>query len=70
MQPQVTSASVNLATETAVVWVVPEANAAENWKHFLGEKLANQLTTCGFKSNLRGNSCSKISQCDEMLVLA
>ncbi|KAK1288370.1 hypothetical protein QJS10_CPB19g01412 [Acorus calamus] len=52
-QPQVSSASVNLATETAVVWAVPEVKATENWKQSLGEKLANHLTGCGFKSSLR-----------------
>ncbi|XP_020242330.1 copper-transporting ATPase PAA1, chloroplastic isoform X1 [Asparagus officinalis] len=55
-QPQVSTASVNLATETAVVWAVPEAKATENWKRYLGEKLANHLTTCGFKSNLRDSA--------------
>ncbi|KAK1288371.1 hypothetical protein QJS10_CPB19g01413 [Acorus calamus] len=52
-QHQVSSASVNLATETAVVWAVPEAKATENWQQSLGEKLANHLTGCGFKSSLR-----------------
>ncbi|ONK60702.1 uncharacterized protein A4U43_C08F21670 [Asparagus officinalis] len=56
LQPQVSTASVNLATETAVVWAVPEAKATENWKRYLGEKLANHLTTCGFKSNLRDSA--------------
>lgn len=55
-QPQVSSASVNLATETAVVWAVPEAKAVEKWQHCLGEKLANHLTTCGFKSSLRDSA--------------
>ncbi|KAL4351606.1 hypothetical protein GQ457_06G002560 [Hibiscus cannabinus] len=52
-QPQVASASVDLATETAMVWPVPEAKATPNWQNELGEALAKHLTTCGFKSNLR-----------------
>lgn len=53
-QPQVSSASVNLTTETAVVWPVSEAMASPNWQQQLGETLAKHLTSCGFKSNLRG----------------
>ncbi|GJN15895.1 hypothetical protein PR202_gb02840 [Eleusine coracana subsp. coracana] len=53
-EPLVQSATVNLATEMAVVWAVPEVRDAQDWKLHLGEKLANQLTTCGYKSNLRG----------------
>ncbi|GMJ03454.1 hypothetical protein HRI_004014600 [Hibiscus trionum] len=52
-QPQVSSASVDLATETAIVWPVSEAKATPNWQNELGEALAKHLTTCGFKSNLR-----------------
>uniref|UniRef100_A0A803Q925 HMA domain-containing protein n=1 Tax=Cannabis sativa TaxID=3483 RepID=A0A803Q925_CANSA len=52
-QPQVSSASVNLTTETAIVWPVAEAKVVPNWQHELGEALAKQLTDCGFKSNLR-----------------
>ncbi|KAK1257481.1 hypothetical protein QJS04_geneDACA023103 [Acorus gramineus] len=59
-QPQVSSASVNLATETAVVWAVPEAKATENWQQSLGEKLANHLTGCGFKSSLRDRARENI----------
>ncbi|RLN03637.1 hypothetical protein C2845_PM13G20770 [Panicum miliaceum] len=55
-EPQVRSATVNLATEMAVVWAVPEDRDAQNWKEQLGEKLASQLTTCGYKSNLRDSS--------------
>ncbi|KAJ0975029.1 hypothetical protein J5N97_016994 [Dioscorea zingiberensis] len=55
-QPLVSSASVNLATETAIVWAIPEARFAQNWKQQLGEKLANHLTTCGFKSSLRDSA--------------
>jgi hypothetical protein len=53
-QPQVSSASVNLATETAIVWPVSEAKVVPNWQKELGEALAKHLTSCGFMSNLRG----------------
>lgn len=53
-QPQVASATVYLEKEIAVVWTVPEAKDTENWQQLLGEKLANQLTTCGFKSEFQG----------------
>ncbi|KAL1564651.1 P-type Cu(2+) transporter [Salvia divinorum] len=52
-QPQVSSASVNLTTETAIVWPVSEAMAAPNWKKEVGETLAKHLSSCGFTSNLR-----------------
>ncbi|KAK6282294.1 hypothetical protein POUND7_016119 [Theobroma cacao] len=52
-QPQVSSASVNLTTETAIVWPVSEAMDVPNWQKELGEALARHLTSCGFKSNLR-----------------
>ncbi|XP_012084586.1 copper-transporting ATPase PAA1, chloroplastic isoform X2 [Jatropha curcas] len=52
-QPQVSSASVNLTTEIAVVWPVSEAKVVPNWQKQLGEELAKHLTNCGFKSNLR-----------------
>ncbi|KAL6517640.1 Polyamine N-acetyltransferase 1 [Orobanche minor] len=52
-QPQVSSASVNLTTETAIVWPASEAKVAPNWKKDIGEALAKHLTSCGFKSNLR-----------------
>lgn len=52
------SATVNLATEMAVVWAVPEDRDVQDWKEQLGEKLATQLTTCGYKSNLRGKRCN------------
>nr|CAB3481187.1 unnamed protein product [Digitaria exilis] len=55
-EPQVRSATVNLATEMAVVWAVPEDRDVQDWKEQLGEKLASQLTTCGYKSNLRDSS--------------
>jgi hypothetical protein len=42
----------------AVVWAVPKDSEVQDWKEQLGEKLANQLTTCGYKSNLRGKSCN------------
>ncbi|KAK4476895.1 hypothetical protein RD792_016059 [Penstemon davidsonii] len=53
-QPQVSSASVNLTTETAIVWPMSEAKIAPNWQKEIGEALAKHLTSCGFKSNLRG----------------
>ncbi|KAI8027527.1 hypothetical protein LOK49_LG02G03001 [Camellia lanceoleosa] len=52
-QPQVSSASVNLTTETAIVWLVSEAKVIPNWQKQLGDTLAKHLTSCGFKSNLR-----------------
>ncbi|KAL3814412.1 hypothetical protein ACJIZ3_015680 [Penstemon smallii] len=52
-QPQVSSASVNLTTETAIVWPMSEARIAPNWQKEIGEALAKHLTSCGFKSNLR-----------------
>ncbi|KAJ6700729.1 COPPER-TRANSPORTING ATPASE PAA1 CHLOROPLASTIC [Salix koriyanagi] len=52
-QPQVSSASVNHATETAIVWPVSEAKNVPNWQKQLGEALAKHLTSCGFMSNLR-----------------
>jgi hypothetical protein len=53
-QSQVFSASVNLATETAIVRPVSEAKIVPNWQKQLGEALAKHLTSCGFISNLRG----------------
>jgi len=53
-QPQVASASVNLTTETAIVWPVPEAKSVPDWQKSLGETLANHLTNCGFQSTPRG----------------
>ncbi|KAK9165757.1 hypothetical protein Scep_000948 [Stephania cephalantha] len=55
-QPLVSSANVNLATETAIVWPVPEAKATNNWQQQLGKALAKQLSSCGFKSNIRGTN--------------
>ncbi|XP_073110204.1 uncharacterized protein [Elaeis guineensis] len=52
-QPQVSSATVSLETETAFVWTVPEVKVTQDWQHQLGEKLANHLTSCGFKSGFR-----------------
>ncbi|GMH21062.1 hypothetical protein Nepgr_022904 [Nepenthes gracilis] len=59
-QPQVSSAAVNLTTETAIVWPVSEVKAARNWQQHLGEVLANHLTSCGFKSNLRDSARDSI----------
>lgn len=56
-QPRVSSAVVNLATETALVRVKPEVdvpNALEIAKRELAEFLAKHLTSCGFKSSVRG----------------
>lgn len=54
MQPQVSTATVSFEKATAVVWVISEVKVTDNWRQELGEKLANHLTTCGFKSNLQG----------------
>ncbi|XP_078444885.1 P-type ATP-ase 1 isoform X2 [Wolffia australiana] len=54
--PDVSSANVNLATETAVVWVTSEAKVIPDWQQELGKKIATHLTTCGFQSNLRDSS--------------
>ncbi|KAJ8755603.1 hypothetical protein K2173_022198 [Erythroxylum novogranatense] len=61
-QPQVSSASVNLTTETAIVWPISEAKVAPNWQKQLGESLAKHLTNCGFKSNLRDAGREKFFQ--------
>ncbi|KAK9666866.1 hypothetical protein RND81_14G217200 [Saponaria officinalis] len=53
-QPQVSSATVNLATETAVVLPATEAKVVPNWRQELGELLAKHLTNCGFESKSRG----------------
>ncbi|CAN1141776.1 Copper-transporting ATPase PAA1, chloroplastic [Linum perenne] len=52
-QPQVSSASVNLTTETAIVWPVSEVKVVPDWQQQLGQALAKQLTDCGFTSNPR-----------------
>nr|XP_010926284.1 copper-transporting ATPase PAA1, chloroplastic isoform X2 [Elaeis guineensis] len=52
-QPQVSSATVSLETETAYVRPVPEVKVTQDWQQQLGEKLATHLTTCGFKSGLK-----------------
>ncbi|XP_038876702.1 copper-transporting ATPase PAA1, chloroplastic [Benincasa hispida] len=52
-QPRVSSASVNLTTETAVIWPVPEVKDSPHRVKQLGETLANHLTQCGFASSLR-----------------
>ncbi|CAN8276151.1 unnamed protein product [Cochlearia groenlandica] len=52
-QPQVASASVNLTTETAIVWPVAEAKSVPDWQKTLGEALAVHLTNCGFESTPR-----------------
>ncbi|RDX92219.1 Copper-transporting ATPase PAA1, chloroplastic [Mucuna pruriens] len=61
-QPQVSSASVNLTTETAIVWPVSEAKNEPNWQKQLGEALAEHLSSCGYNSSLRvGES---LASCD------
>lgn len=55
------SASVNLTTETAIVWPVSEAKVVPNWQKELGEALAKHLTSCGFTSNLRGKNFHGLS---------
>ncbi|XP_072953722.1 copper-transporting ATPase PAA1, chloroplastic [Typha angustifolia] len=59
--PQVSSANVNLATESAVVWALPESNDTQSWKQQLGQKLAEHLTTCGFKSSFRDSARESLS---------
>lgn len=55
-QPQVTGATVNLATETALVRVTSESVISSGWekvKRQLAEALAKHLTNRGFKSTVR-----------------
>ncbi|XP_020257411.1 copper-transporting ATPase PAA1, chloroplastic-like isoform X1 [Asparagus officinalis] len=72
-QPQVSAATVSFEKETAVVCVVPEVKVANDWQKELGEKLANHLTTCGFKSGLQVAASStpiaiwKLQQCITIL---
>ncbi|XP_076902012.1 copper-transporting ATPase PAA1, chloroplastic-like [Bidens hawaiensis] len=61
-QPMVSAASVNLTTETAIVWPVPEAKVTPNWQKVLGEELAKHLTTCGFNSSLRDSKKESVFQ--------
>ncbi|KAI9121026.1 hypothetical protein K1719_008059 [Acacia pycnantha] len=55
-RPQVSYATVNLTTETAIVWPVSEAKTVPNWQKQLGEALAEHLSSCGFKSSLRDSA--------------
>ncbi|KVI10927.1 Cation-transporting P-type ATPase [Cynara cardunculus var. scolymus] len=59
LESQVSSASVNHTTETAIIWPLPEAKATPNWQKVMGEQLAKHLTACGFSSNLRGEAASE-----------
>ncbi|PNY17962.1 copper-transporting ATPase chloroplastic-like [Trifolium pratense] len=70
-QPQVSSASVNLTTETVIVWPVSEAKTAPNWQKQLGKTLAEHLTSCGFNSCLRASvaSCDGYSRAVSVLNL-
>ncbi|KAK7328151.1 hypothetical protein VNO77_22248 [Canavalia gladiata] len=52
-RPQVSSANVNLTSETATVSPVPEQKTVPNWQRQLGEALAQHLTSCGFISTLK-----------------
>ncbi|XP_010527003.1 PREDICTED: copper-transporting ATPase PAA1, chloroplastic isoform X9 [Tarenaya hassleriana] len=61
-QPQVSTASVNLTTETAIVWPVLEAKSVPNWKEELGEMLAKHLSNCGFESTPRGEDPEAIAE--------
>ncbi|CAJ1936051.1 unnamed protein product [Sphenostylis stenocarpa] len=56
LENRVSSASVNLTTETAIVWPVSEAKNAPNWQRQLGEALAEHLTSCGYNSSLRDST--------------
>ncbi|KAI5448427.1 copper-transporting ATPase PAA1, chloroplastic [Lathyrus oleraceus] len=58
-QPEVLSATVNLASETALVSpLLSEEKHPPNWQKKLGETLAHHLTTCGFTTTLRGQEDS------------
>lgn len=48
------SAHVNLTSETAIVSPAPEEKTGAIGLKQLGEELAQHLTTCGFASTLRG----------------
>ncbi|KAL2612367.1 hypothetical protein R1flu_024059 [Riccia fluitans] len=54
--PQVSTANVNLATETAFVRVLRGSESPPEWKtakQEIGEALAKHLSSCGFKSAVR-----------------
>ncbi|XP_039144521.1 copper-transporting ATPase PAA1, chloroplastic-like [Dioscorea cayenensis subsp. rotundata] len=53
-QAPVSSASVSYLQGAAIIWASPEAKTGLNWQEEVGEKLAQHLTTCGFKSQLKG----------------
>ncbi|KAI8032239.1 HVA22-like protein a [Camellia lanceoleosa] len=59
--PQVSSASVNLTTETAIVWHVSDAKVIPNWQKQLGDTLAKHLTSCGFKIPFCSNTKSLVT---------
>lgn len=68
-QPQVSSASVELTTETATVCPVSEAKVTANWQQQLGEALAKHLTTCGFASSVQGQYCFVfVNNCNMLIV--
>ncbi|KAH7656205.1 Cu(2+)-exporting ATPase protein [Dioscorea alata] len=53
-QAPVSSANVSYSQGAAIIWASPEAKTGLNWQQEVGEKLAQHLTTCGFKSQLKG----------------
>ncbi|XP_076921193.1 copper-transporting ATPase PAA1, chloroplastic-like [Bidens hawaiensis] len=57
-QSQVSSASVDHTTETAIVWPVSEVKATPNWQKVIGQEIAKNLTNCGFDSNVKGEAAT------------
>uniref|UniRef100_A0A0D6R6Y0 HMA domain-containing protein n=1 Tax=Araucaria cunninghamii TaxID=56994 RepID=A0A0D6R6Y0_ARACU len=53
--PQVSLAAIDLDTQGATIWTIPELHASKYWKQDIGESLAKHLTNCGFKSRVRHN---------------
>jgi hypothetical protein len=63
VQPEVASATIDLAKAAAVVRTTPEAMATKDWHKELGEKLADHLTNCGFQSHMLGKGlCFSVFQ--------
>ncbi|KAI9103521.1 hypothetical protein K1719_023144 [Acacia pycnantha] len=58
VEPQLSSASVNLTGKIETVWPAPEAKTESNWHNKFGGGLAEHLTNCGFKSSLQGQEDS------------
>lgn len=62
-QEPVSSASVNLTTESSIFSPVSDTKVAPGWQKDLGQALAKHLTSCGFESNLRGQpQCSSVGR--------